>query len=498
MNFSDYFGINEQLIEDYGAVNINFICDLPLFIDPMLIFNSQKPEYRELHNSIIQYFHFLAKKSELGFTTGDLSTFLDFSEIKNNWFGYSKSGNEGNGNGDEFARFFAKNIKFALQNNNISSGVHFEKALLLFPGNGRDKISDLTTHLILDYLAKYTQNFAIANIDKKHLDTFYLDSKFNYATETFESIEYTLPYIINKKGQQEFVILTPKDILRKGEPAINRADLLKRISKVRNSISDESIRSQLENYICKAVVAYENECRVAKKKIKESVIAKIEKDAFINALQNIPEIYDYYIKMKENEKEEVNAEAFKEMVEQIEKFYNNSAEFIRLYKENFPYAIEGATARDEAKQRILYFKHIIEDCDGYKILYYNGQPISKEDDLQRLFRFVWYGSQYDGDYDANNGRGEYDVKVSFGAKDKNISEFKLASNSKLSHVFDQVAIYEKANQCKDSLIVIFYFSADELVKVKKMLAERKKEDLVGESIFLIDCRSDNKISASKV
>lgn len=202
--------------------------------------------------------------------------------------------------------------------------------------------------------------------------------------------------------------------------------------------------------------------------------------------------------MKENEKEEVNAEAFKEMVEQIEKFYNNSAEFIRLYKENFPYAIEGATARDEAKQRILYFKHIIEDCDGYKILYYNGQPISKEDDLQRLFRFVWYGSQYDGDYDANNGRGEYDVKVSFGAKDKNISEFKLASNSKLSHVFDQVAIYEKANQCKDSLIVIFYFSADELVKVKKMLAERKKEDLVGESIFLIDCRSDNKISASKV
>lgn len=498
MYFSEYFGINEQLIEDYGAVNVNFICDLPLFIDPMLIFNSHKPEYRELHNSIIQYFHFLAKKSELGFTTGDLSTFFDFSEIKNNWFGYSKSGNEGNGNGDEFARFFAKNIKFALQNNNISSGVHFEKALLLFPRNGRDKISDLTTHLILDYLAKYTQDFAIVNIDKKYLDTFYLDSKFNYVTETFESVEYTLPYIINKKGECEFVILTPKDILRKGEPAINRGDLLKRINKVRSIISDESIRSQLENYICKAVANYENECRATKKRIKESVISKIEKEAFIEALNNIPEIYDYYIKMKEDEKEEINAEAFREMAEQIEKFYNNSSDFIRLFREEFPNAIEGMPARDEAKQRILYFKHIIEDCDGYKNLYYNGQPISKEDDLQRLFRFVWYGSKYDINFDANNGRGEYDVKVAFGAKDKNIAEFKLASNSKLSHVFDQVSIYEKANQCEDSLIVIFYFSAEELTKVKKMLVEKKKENLIGESIFLIDCRSYNKISASKV
>lgn len=497
MYFSEYFKVKKQLIEDYGAIDINLICDLPLFIDPMLIFNSQKQEYVDLHNSIIQYFHFLAKKSEQGLNAGDISTFFDFSEIKNNWFGYSKEGNEGNGNGEPFARFFAKNIKFALQNNNISSGIHFEKALLLFQGNGRDKISDLTTHLILDYLATYTQNFAVANINKDDLDTFYLDSRFNYTTETFESVEYTLPYIINKKGLPEFVLLTPRDILRKDEPTINRLDLFRSFNKVRNIIDDASIRSQLENYIMKAVAAYEKECKDKKQKVKEFTVARIEKQAFIDALQSIPELYDYYVKLKESEKDTVNIEAFNETLEQLEKFYINSAELVRLYNIKFPTAITGLSAREEAKQRLLYFKHIIEHCDGYKNLYYKGQPISKEDDLQRLFRFAWYGSIYDVNYETNNGRGESDVKVSYGAKEKNIVEFKLASNSRLSHIFEQVAIYEQANQCTDSLYAIFYFNETEKVKVKNMLIETKNDKLLDKSIFLIDCRYDNKQSASQ-
>ena len=78
MYFSEYFEVKKQLIEDYGAIDINLICDLPLFIDPMLIFNSQKQEYVDLHNNIIKYFHFLAKKSEQGLNTGDISTFFDF------------------------------------------------------------------------------------------------------------------------------------------------------------------------------------------------------------------------------------------------------------------------------------------------------------------------------------------------------------------------------------------------------------------------------------
>lgn len=496
MYFSEYFNINRQSIEDYGAIDINLICDLPLFIDPMLIFNSSKQEYVDLHNAIIHYFHFLAKKSEQGLNTGDITTFFNFSEIKNNWFGYSKTGNEGNGNGEKFAHFFAKNIKFALQNHKISSGIHFEKALLLFQGNGKDKLSDLTTHLILDYLATYTQNFAAANINERFLDVFYLESRFNYRTETFESIEYKLPYIINKKGLPEYVILTPKDILRKAEPTINRLDLYRNYGKIRDSVDNASLRSQLDNYIHKAVATYEKECKEKKKKFNDVIAARIEKEAFIEALDDFPELYDYYIRLKESEKDLVNRKALNETLEQIEKFYTNSTEFIKLLKEKFPNEIISMSAREEARKRLIYFKHIIEHCDGYKNLYYQGQPISKEDDLQRLFRFVWHGSFYDVNYEANNGRGEADVKVSYGSEAINIIEFKLASNSKLFHIFEQTLIYEQANQSSDSLYAIFYFSEEEKNKINNILKQTKKEKQIGDSIFLIDCRWNNKKSAS--
>ena len=81
-----------------------------------------------------------------------------------------------------------------------------------------------------------------------------------------------------------------------------------------------------------------------------------------------------------------------------------------------------------------FFKHIIEECDGYLALYYNGKQIAKEKDLQRLFRFVWYGTSYKVDAEPNNGRGQADFIVSKGMNNQNIIEFKLASNSSLGHM----------------------------------------------------------------
>ena len=43
--FSDFFDVDEDIIESYGAVNISLINDMPLFVDPFLLFNSEKPEY---------------------------------------------------------------------------------------------------------------------------------------------------------------------------------------------------------------------------------------------------------------------------------------------------------------------------------------------------------------------------------------------------------------------------------------------------------------------
>ena len=84
MYFSEYFRVSKANIEEYGAINISLVCDLPLFIDPMLIFNSKKKNYQALHRNIIKYFEFLYKKSQAGLTQGEIKSFFEFNEISNN------------------------------------------------------------------------------------------------------------------------------------------------------------------------------------------------------------------------------------------------------------------------------------------------------------------------------------------------------------------------------------------------------------------------------
>ena len=60
--FSEIFDIDESLLEEYGALNISLLNDLPLFVDPFLLYASEKPEYQNLHYEIIRCLTFLRDK----------------------------------------------------------------------------------------------------------------------------------------------------------------------------------------------------------------------------------------------------------------------------------------------------------------------------------------------------------------------------------------------------------------------------------------------------
>ena len=62
--FSEKFNIARNVIESYGAIDISLVSDIPMFVDPILIFNSAKPEYKELHNNMIKYMYFFSSKSK--------------------------------------------------------------------------------------------------------------------------------------------------------------------------------------------------------------------------------------------------------------------------------------------------------------------------------------------------------------------------------------------------------------------------------------------------
>jgi hypothetical protein len=71
--FSNFYGIDRNIIDEYGAFNISLISDLPLFIDPSLLFHSEKEEYKDLHLSIIKYLLFCT-------INRPLNTFLTISQ----------------------------------------------------------------------------------------------------------------------------------------------------------------------------------------------------------------------------------------------------------------------------------------------------------------------------------------------------------------------------------------------------------------------------------
>lgn len=498
MFFSEKFKVDSKLIEDYGAIDISLVCDVPLFVDPMLIFNSEKEIYQNLHKQIIQYFHFLYTKASQGLSLNQIDAWFNFSEVPNNWLGYSLVGNKGLALGKKYANFLYKNIAFAVDTHGISQSLHIEKVMLLYDGSGKDKISDLIVNLIKGFLCEYTEAFAKQFISPEYLDNFPVDKAyFNYETESFVSKEYVLPYVYDENQHKEFVLLTPYDILREDEPAINRKDFYSSYDRIRKSIENDTLRTYVNNYIGLAVKKYEDTQRRNRKAIKETTVKRIEKAAFRDLINEFPELYDYYIKLRESEADEIRSQSLQELNAQIEKLFVSSQNLIKLFNSFEHHCSEQLTAREEAKEHIKYFKHIIEDCDGYRNLYYKGKQIAKAEDLQRLFRFVWYGTSYKVDAEANNGRGQVDFLISKGKINQNIIEFKLASNSKLPHIFAQTKIYEAANCADGSLIAIFYFSENEYLYATQAIKSAGQEDAIGESIYSIDCRCDNKISASK-
>ncbi len=63
LHFTDVFAVTQEDLEDYGAFNISLINDLPCFIDPFLLFNSEDEKYKQLHDQIITYVRFLKDRS---------------------------------------------------------------------------------------------------------------------------------------------------------------------------------------------------------------------------------------------------------------------------------------------------------------------------------------------------------------------------------------------------------------------------------------------------
>lgn len=485
--FADFFGVSPDLLEAYGAFDVSLVNDLPLFIDPFLLFNSENLVYQQLHEAIIGYLRFLRDKARPGRKDrGELRAWFQFKEVKQTWLGFSLVGNQGSGLGYSFARALHDNlgtIFHGFGQEQITRGSHLEKVCLVASGVGRDNISDFTTSLIKGYLLEYTQTFARLHLNPDQRRRFAVErARFNYGTESWEVGQYELP-----ANGDDFVLLTPKNLLTRDDTWISRRDFVGNFEQVVAAVPDDQLRAQLNNYLHSQLSDDPERTKQEQDEEKRRVI-----DAAIRAH---PEIIEYYIQQREDSGDEASAVSAEKVEKTAAWLIGQVRAFVASNLVGTSFYTQPGDTYEEARDRVLFLKDVIENRDGYRIFYHDREPVEREADFQLLFKLVWYATPSDVNSEVNNGRGPVDFKVSRGSGDRSLVEFKLAKNTRLKqNLENQVAIYEAVSDTDRSLKVIGYFSADQLGRVRRILRDLDLQD--DPSIILIDCRVDNKPSAS--
>lgn len=480
--FSHYFDIDEKILDKYGALNICLDSDLPLFIDPFLLFASDKPEYKRLHKQIVGHLISLKKTAIEKQDNSDINLFC-FPEIRQNWLGLCKYGNQGKGLGLKFA----KNIISAFNgffvnfgDEKVTAESHIEKLTLINSGVGKDFISDFSTNLILEYLLEYTERFAKLYLEEHQRKIFAVRCVFDEELQIWKPKNFELPYLYLEEDG-DYILLTPMDILTKDSSFINHSDLVGDFKKIANSIGNSSLREAINSYFFRALPP-----NPRKKEFEMAVSQTIHK---------FPEILDYYILQKEVNKHQ-SKQLSKEKIEQIRsELISTLIDFCKVILEKSDFYSIKPNSYNEALKRANYLKDVIENNDGYRIFYKKGKPIASEDTIQRIFRLTWYASPYDVNQEVNNGRGPADYKISFGSGDSTIVEFKLARSSSLkSNLQNQTEIYKKSSKSITDIKVILCYTMSEIKKVEKLLKAIGQEN--AENIVIIDAMP--KISASKI
>lgn len=450
--FADFFGITPETITNYGAFNISLINDLPLFIDPFLLFNSDNQEYQKLHRDMIDYVVFLKSKSGQNLPEGLIKSWFHFPEIKQNWLGYSKTGNNGRGLGPVFAASLKRNLTSLFKNfgESTDASPHLEKLTLVKNGVGRDHISDFTCNLICGFLAKYTEEFALKHLPQEKLGKFNIPKvAFNKKTETWSAKQFVLP----KFGNQ-FVLLTPIDILTKDESWISHQGLLEDYSEVLAGVDNDQLRAQINRYFTETLPV-----DATKVQLSETLEKVIER---------FPAVLDSYVRLKEKDKAGATLHREQKIGEAQDLFLDqcmelaeslNDAGFYDLPENDFETALE----------KVRLFRDVIESDSGKNMFFAGAKPISREDDITIMFKLLWLATSCVEPTDSKSDKSG--AKITYGANKQSTIELKLAKNGKMQSIFEEHAKKLKSKPFSEAppIRAIIAFKRREITKIQTLI-----------------------------
>lgn len=194
--------------------------DVPVGIDPFLLFKSRDPEFQRLHEQLLAVFRSGVEFIKSG-RENDARTLLQFPEVSEVGLGYTRQGKQGSGVGG----FLSELILGTLRDSPamLDRGVrHVEELQLISVGIGPDRVSDIAASLIKRFLVDYTQKQCsiwkiplMAGVPVQHF--------FDHETQTWADGYFDLP---TSPVDNTPILLVPRRIVR-ALPWINYEDFVK-------------------------------------------------------------------------------------------------------------------------------------------------------------------------------------------------------------------------------------------------------------------------------
>lgn len=415
---SSEFGIDMAVLDKLGVVNVLLNTDTLVFIDPLLLEGSAHKEISEgAYQSYRKRFEKIVKLLSVSKAVDDVpwrnaKRLFRFSEVSWTCLGYGTTV-KGSGFGKDL---ISSTLNTASQI--VALGVDdidLFMALALFEeGIGPDRISDMTTNIILSDLISFSER---------------VNQKLKIPTKKFKVGANIYNLVVNPYSDQP-LIFVPNDIVRDLPIASDWSDISRVVRE------NEELRERVNDNLGEI---WATMTKKQKQRLKKSALRS--KEAFQQVMDMIREVepkpYDF--------KSDTNGESF-------------WTELLNQIPNDYPYDLSKYSGRKlsadevvEVVNKILsQFQDLVENKGLWKELWDESGKPRKEKASQRLFFAVAYSyckaNNIDLTPEADSGNGPVDFKLSQGFNSKLVVEVKLSTNGSLVHGYEkQLEIYKKAD-----------------------------------------------------
>lgn len=462
-------GVHERQLASLGVTNVSLNTDTRLFIDPMLLPESAHAEISTAaRNAYNDHFRKIIKLLKTSRARGDVAwraaeRLFHFSEISWTCLGYGST-IHGSGFG---AQLVGTTLDTASQIVQLGvEDVDLFMVLALFEeGIGPDRISDMTTNVILSSLIAFTQRAA---------------SKLKIATATHHTNHGDLRVPTNPFTDGPLVFV-PTDIVRDLPVACDWSDISRVVSE------NEQLRDRVNSNIGEIWASMtQKEKHQLKNAAMRSKAAFDEMLALIRQADTTP--YDFVA--------DRNGETFwSRLGERLEAKYP-----VDLAK--FAGRKLDATAVQSVVTNILnQFRELVENKGIWKELWTDAGEHRKEKAAQRLFFVIAYAyckaNNLDISPEADSGNGPVDFKVSQGFRGKVVVEIKLSTGNVIHGYERQLEIYKRAEETEYGVFLLVDIGGlgKKYARIQRLRDEAQRKGESTSAIWYVD--ATQKQSASK-